>query len=291
MAKRALVFDPRQDMTGRFFEVFHNYDEQRRDVDLHHHDFFEIYYFISGNVEYRVEGKSYILQSGDLLLISPGVFHQPVVAPGSAYERIVLWIDRNYLMQFASHGADLSACFEVGGATLLHPSSYQRTSLAMLLEQLYKEYHGTKYGNKLLCHGLFLQIMTHINRMTPREDYENDHTEEPELISQTLAYIAAHYHEKISLQSLADMFYVSKYHLSHAFSARVGTSIYRYIILKRLLAAREQIADGISPSEAYQNCGFQDYANFYRAFKTEYGISPKEFAQRHDPASTHGFGT
>ena len=54
MAKRAQVFDPRQNMTGKSFEVFHNYDERRRDVDLHHHEFYEIYYFISGNVEYRV---------------------------------------------------------------------------------------------------------------------------------------------------------------------------------------------------------------------------------------------
>ena len=95
-----------------------------------------------------------------------------------------------------------------------------------------------------------------------------------------LAYISEHYNEKLTLQDLADQFYVSKYHLSHEFSARVGTSVYRYIILKRLLAAREQIADGAPPSEVYQNCGFQDYANFYRAFKTEYGISPKEFAHK-----------
>lgn len=39
-----------------------------------------------------------------------------------------------------------------------------------------------------------------------------------------------------------------------------------------------QIAAGQAPGEVYQSCGFGDYANFYRAFKGEYGISPREFA-------------
>jgi len=177
------------------------------------------------------------------------------------------------------HGADLSACF-AAAATLIRPTSYQRSTVAMLLEMLLKESRGDKFGSELYGHGLFLQLMTEINRMAERTPQKRETSEEPELIGRVLAYISDHYNEKLTLQDLADRFYVSKYHLSHEFSARVGTSVYRYIILKRLLAAREQIADGAPPSEVYQNCGFQDYANFYRAFKTEYGISPKEFAHK-----------
>lgn len=274
MPKRAQVFDPRQNMLGAHMEAFHNYDDTERIVDLHHHDFYEIYYFISGDVEYRVEGKTYILQKGDLLLISPGVFHQPVVRPGVAYERIVLWINRGFLAQFAEQGVDLSACFDPSGAVLLQPGAYQRSTLAMQLEELCTEQRSDKYGKELYCQALFVQIMTQINRMTEITSPQRAPQSEPELVGQVLAYIAAHYQEKLTLQQLADHFYISKYHLSHTFSSQVGTSIYRYILLKRLLAAREQITDGISPSEACQNCGFQDYANFYRVFKAEYGVSP-----------------
>lgn len=283
MPKRPQIFDPRQTMQDKCFEVFHNYDQHRRDVDLHHHDFFEIYYFLGGNVDYRVEGKSYVLQTGDLLLIRPGVFHQPVVQPGVPYERIVLWINRDYLMQFAAQGTDLSACFDAADAVLIQPAPYQKNTLAALLEQLYKEYNSTKLGNALFCQGLFLQIMVQINRMTAGTSHGEPVSEEPELVSQVLAHISVHYREKLTLQQLADQFYVSKYHLSHAFSSQVGTSIYRYIILKRLLAAREQIADGVPPSEACQSCGFQDYANFYRAFRTEFGVSPKDFSHSRNP--------
>jgi AraC-like DNA-binding protein len=49
------------------------------------------------------------------------------------------------------------------------------------------------------------------------------------------------------------------------------------VIFRRLLQARELMSAGEPPGEVYQLCGFGDYANFYRAFKGEYGISPREF--------------
>jgi len=71
---------------------------------------------------------------------------------------------------------------------------------------------------------------------------------------------------------------VSKYHLSHEFSSIVGTSVYRYIMLKRLLIAKQMLSSGISPGAVCINCGFGDYANFFRAFKAQYGISPRDCA-------------
>ena len=54
--------------------------------------------------------------------------------------------------------------------------------------------------------------------------------------------------------------------------------MYRYIIFRRLMASRELMEGGEAPGSVYRKCGFGDYANFYRAFKTEYGISPNEYA-------------
>ena len=92
------VFDPRQSMTKGDFEIFHYRDAKFEGVAVHQHDFYEVYFFISGNVEYSVEGKSYLLKEGDLLLINPLELHQPRIGPDqNAYERIVLWINKNYM--------------------------------------------------------------------------------------------------------------------------------------------------------------------------------------------------
>jgi AraC-like DNA-binding protein len=123
---------------------------------------------------------------------------------------------------------------------------------------------------------LFSDIIEHYGtleeRYAPRQDSE--------IVTEIVQYIYDHYQENITLESLAAEFFVSKYHLSHEFSHRVGTSVYRYVIFRRLLQARELITSGQAPGEVYQSCGFGDYANFYRAFKGEYGISPREFAQQ-----------
>ena len=90
-------------------------------------------------------------------------------------------------------------------------------------------------------------------------------------------YINAHYAEEITLDHLAQKFYVSKYHLSHEFSRVVGSGVYRYILLKRLLMARELLMLATPPGEVALRCGFQEYSNFYRAFRTHYGASPRSY--------------
>ena len=107
------VFDPRQSMTRANFEVFHYRDAKFEGVAVHQHDFYEVYFFLSANVEYSVEGKSYLLKEGDLLLINPLELHQPRIGPDQKlYERIVLWINKNYLSRLCTNNTSLSQCFD-----------------------------------------------------------------------------------------------------------------------------------------------------------------------------------
>ena len=274
-------FDSRQSMKDKRFEVFHYRDKKMDGVGIHHHDFFEVYFFLSGRVSFKVEGKSYHLEPGDLLLINPQELHQPDIEANALYERIVLWIDRAYLTALCTaSGTDLSACFNndaPGYTNLLRPTKLRRAALGQLLDRLTQEYYSDEPGSFAYAQGLLIQFMVEINRLAMATS-PVEKREEPDLVSQVLAYIGAHFQENITLESLAAEFYVSKYHLSHEFSHRVGTSIYRYVIFRRLLQAREMMSAGQAPGEVYQGCGFGDYANFYRAFKAEYGISPREFA-------------
>lgn len=274
-------FDSRQSMKNKRFEVFHYRDKKPNNVGIHHHDFFEVYFFLGGKVSFKVEGKTYHLEPGDLLMINPQELHQPDIEADTLYERIVLWIDRTYLANLCSAaGTDLSACFDHGNpahTNLLRPTKLRRAALSQLLDRLVREYYSEELGSFAYAQGLLTQFMVELNRLAQASSFVQKR-EEPDLVSQVLSYIGSHYQENITLESLAAEFFVSKYHLSHEFSHRVGTSIYRYVIFRRLLQARELISAGQAPGEVYQSCGFGDYANFYRAFKGEYGISPREFA-------------
>lgn len=285
MQNRTQSFQSRQNMEKTTFEVFRYCDPKPESVAVHHHDFYEIYFFLSGEVEYRVEGKTFLLKPGDLLLINPRELHQPIVKPDCVYERIVLWIDKNYIEGFGDGENSLTKCFDIHSPThtnILRPSGMGRTRIAELLDSMINEFYGEDYGNTLSATGAFLQFMVEINRLALQKEKVAQPVKDTVLVAQVLSFINEHYNEDLSLESIAQKFFVSKYHLSHEFTRSVGTSVYKYIMLKRLLNAKELLSQGMAPGVVYHKCGFQDYANFYRAFKSEYGVSPKELGARNE---------
>lgn len=279
------VFDPRQSMTSPTFEIFHYRDAKFEGVAVHQHDFYEVYFFISGNVEYSVEGKSYLLKKGDLMLINPLELHQPRIGPDqNPYERIVLWINKNYLSRLCTNNTSLSQCFDNTNpqhTNLLRLSKAQQSYFSTKLSELIEENGSKDYGSDLAAEAILTRFLVELNRLTLSIDkkIETDKSSST-LIPDVLTYINQHYCEKISLSSIADEFFISKYYLSHAFNDVVGTSVNRYITLKRLINAKQMLSSGIKPTTAAIHCGFNDYAGFYRAFTAEYGITPKEFVAR-----------
>ena len=271
--KRVQRFDPRQKMHSDTFEVFHYLDLESRHLDAHFHDFYEVFYFIGGDVDYWIDGSVYSLKPGDILLIRPTELHKPVPrdVASANYERIVLWLEKSYLENLED--GIFTACFAVSAETkILRPSRNLRGQLMPLFEQLVREFYADTFGSQSYTRGVLLQLLTVINRIALTGQATGDST--PTFVTDILTYINTHYGEPLSLDALASHFFVSKYYLSHEFKKAVGTGVHRYITLKRLSVAYDLLADGMSPNQAAVQCGFGDYTAFYRAFRAEYGISP-----------------
>lgn len=282
---RIHTFSSRQQMIEPHYEVHHYRDSYLREVALHHHDFYEIYFFLSGNVRYIIESQNYLLQPGDILLISPMELHQPVITHESEpYERVVIWLSKEYMDSIRTPITDLSQCFDVhtpGHVNLIRPDSQSQPTLQKLLSDLLNENDSKEYGHDIMAGSIIHILLTTLNRMAYRQSqsYQVEDRSSP-MIAQVLKYINDHYQEELSLDMLAARFFISKYYLSREFRRLMGTSVYRYIIQKRLVIAKQLMLSGESPTLLYEKCGFADYSNFYRAFKAEYGLSPKEFVDQ-----------
>lgn len=277
-------FDPRQQMQRPDFELQYKRDTYLKDVELHHHDFYEIYFLLAGDVTYLIESRIVHVMPGDLLLISPKELHQVCIQPEmSVYERYVLWVDPDTIRQLSDGRIDLLSGLDPnrpGYGNQLRLGSQDRSRIQDLMEQLHRESSGDGYGAEMLRTSLLTQLLIAINRLVLQQGaYTEESTQTSRAVRQVVNYVNLHYSEPISLDLLAEKFYVSKYHLSHEFNRQIGTSVYRYIQKKRLLMARQLLAQGKKPNEVYTSCGFGDYAGFYRAFKSEYQIGPREFAQ------------
>ena len=99
-------------------------------------------------------------------------------------------------------------------------------------------------------------------------------------IRSIILYINQHLTEDLSLDALCKQFGISKSYLNKRFKEIAGTTLWDYVLIKRLTIARQNIHNGLSIQEAYQQSGFSDYSNFYRCYVKRFGVSPKEDSVR-----------
>lgn len=279
MAKRTRNFDTRITMNGNTYEIFHYLDMKTHLMESHYHNFYEVFIFIDGDVDYWIEGSLYHLKPGDILFINPIELHRPVpVNENGKYERIVLWLNKQYLSEIEN--GLLEKCFDKTTPyyrKIIRLSPNERNTIKSLAEKLVLEYYNTEYCSSISSYGILLQLMASINRIsvshgsTPTEKNFTS-----TIITDILSYINKNFSDNLTLNSLASIFFINKYYLSHEFKRTVGTSVHRYILLKRLSIAHDLLSEGNPPGQVYMKCGFNEYSNFYKAFKSEYGIRPAE---------------
>lgn len=268
------AFNTRQKMNSKTFEIFRYKDARLKYVPIHNHDFYEIYLFIKGQVDYRIESDVYKLNQTNLLLIPPNIFHQPIIRGGETYERIVLWINKDYLHSIID-SQELLNCFTNENYILESTSRYDEIATVMqyLINGIDDESQVVKDSfNK----SMLLLLFVLINRLSKVQNSSKLEKESNPTVAKILSYINDNYLEDISLDSISDYFYLNKYYLSHLFTQETGTTIYAYIIKRRLVYAKELLLNGYSPKETCKKSGFGDYTNFYRTYKNEYGVTPKE---------------
>lgn len=281
MKKAVQSFDPRQEMGREGYEIQHKRDRYLKNVELHHHDFYEIFCLVSGDVTYAIEGRLYHVTPGDLLLISPRELHQVFVsADMEPYERYVLWVDAALIRRLSTEDADLGRCLESSGSgysNTLHPAPERRERIQTLMELIFQEAESTEFGAEMLRDSLIRQLLVELNRLSSNSQAVEQLAGSP-VVEEVVRYVNHHYGEALTLDALAGQFHVSKYHLCHAFQKQMGSGLHRFILKKRLQIARNLLSDGQKPKDVYEACGFGDYTAFYRAFRSEYGISPREYA-------------
>ena len=195
----------------------------------------------------------------------------------------MLWIDKQFLEGFNLPGETFTTCFDTSNPShtnLLRPEGVSRQFLTFLLEQLISESNSNEPYQETCALSYLAQVLILLNRLALQQRREDPAAAQDSTVYNVLGYINEHYSENLSLDDLANRFFISKYHLSREFQRLVGTSVHRYIVQKRLVMAKQMLSTGMPSSDVYQHCGFGDYSNFYRAFKAEYQISPKEYVRR-----------
>ncbi len=265
------------------FRLFRLKDKAVGEMSLHYHDFYKIFVFYGGNVTYMVEGKSYVLEPGDIVLVNRYDIHKPTVDASAAYERSILYISAECLESCRAQGYDPFLCFTQAAerkSYVLRIEDFAQSRAGTLLARM--ESGREQYGWEREQTLLFELFLLELNRFCAEGGQEREKRPGAvynRKVIDLLSYLQEHLFEDISIDTLAKTFYISKYHMMRLFKNETGYTIHRYLTEKRIAAAKEKLLQGIPAVKVSEECGFYDYSTFLRAFQSCVHMTPTAFAQ------------
>lgn len=286
------AFNTRQYMLSEDFEIFYYSDLHFGKVAPHVHDYYEFYLFLEGDAAIEIGERLMPLRRDTLALIPPGVMHHSVVAEDTdvPYRRFVFWVSRQFADRLLADSPDYAYLFQQAASGKRYLFSFPSGSFNLILSKmirLLEEVKGGRYGRAAFLTLCACDLILTMNRIV----YEEEHREsekEQDLLQALTSYIEQHPGEDLSLEALSSRFYVSRYYIAHLFRDSLGISVHQYITKKRLSGCRSAMLSGENITKVCESFGFSDYSVFYRAFKKEYGMSPKEYLEIHSPQAEAG---
>lgn len=275
------VFNTRQYMVSKDFEIYYYNDHDLTKVNRHTHNYYEFYFFLEGDISIQIDKETFPIKHGDILLVPPMLPHRPIIhSLEIPYRRFVFWVSCDYwnhLMQISPDYGYLMQYVQTSRQYIFHNDPITFNTVQSKILRLLEEIHSERFGRSAQISLCVNDLVLCLNRLIYERTVPHPQNEELDLYQQLLKYIEQHLDEDLSLETLSKKFYVSKYHIAHIFTDNLGISIHQYITKKRLTLCREAILGKSSITEIYTTFGFGDYSSFYRAFKKEYGISPKDY--------------
>lgn len=235
--------------------------------DFHSHTHYEIYFLVKGSRSFFLSNALYKMDGPALVVIPPHVVHK---TEGSSFERYNVNFSPSYLDDFQRE------ILESRALQILKLTEKEATNLLSLVQEGYALDKSTKKGeyalHTLFSYGIYLLDKSAPNRQTPHAAFE---TAIPPLILKILEYLNANYHENITLDNLAERFFVAKPTLLYNFKKYINRSPIDFLLTIRIAKAKQLlIATKQSVNDISTACGFSSPNYFGLIFKKKEGISP-----------------
>jgi AraC-like DNA-binding protein len=248
---------------------------------LHFHEDVEVLLSLSSSGDFFIENELYPLQQGSLFLLREATLHKSVA--NAYYKRYVLHIAPDTLQEFSTPQSNLLAFAQKVSGRSTRLNGRQTALLTKMFQRLEKPHDKSFCGDIKKTSQLLDFLITTFSFfedtavVNGAESANFGFTK----IAPLIRYIPAHIAEPLSLDGLADRFFVNKYHMCHIFKSATGFSVMEYIIHCRILKARELLRQGLGVQESGERVGFRSNSHFIRTFGALTGTSPLRYARKY----------
>lgn len=265
-----------------------------RHIPFEVHNCYELYYLKHGKSQYMIESKQYNVNEGEILLVNKNEFHSVTVDLEKGYDR--------YVFQFTTYPflAD-QKIIELFNRLL-------QTSNRIVSAELVKKYNLIHYFEELERIGLendcksmnfepikrdatpkdilfsgkitailYMLLASIIENLTTKDLVPSAQKETAQtLIDKILQHIYSTIERPFSLDDMAKHLFVSKFYLCREFTKYMNLSPKKYVLIKKILLARNLINEGMPAMEVALKLGFSNYSTFFYNYVNIIGTSPSE---------------
>ena len=270
---------------------FFDYDVRTEDKNMqfqHFHTFYELCVMMGPNTRHILEGKPYDMDTFDIIGIPPNVLHRSQYPPGDPCRRLIIQFNlpRN-VTGLSNEYEQLLGIFH-REAPIFRFDAELRKQLFSKLNDIFSLSSKTDPMRDLIIHLKFTEFLTLLFLNQGRNQYTNKSEMTPmeKKIYSVTSYIHAHYFEDLSLDTLAQKFYISSCYLSHQFKDVTGFTLTDYIQMTRVRNIQSLLINTRVPiTEAALSCGFASFSQFNRVFQKHIGMSPSQYRKRNQMLS------
>lgn len=258
-----------------------------RPFTKHSHTRFEITVVNSGSGEYTTENAVYPMEAGDVFVFSSKEVHQITRAGEEGLSITNLHFEPRYLgEEFSDSFGDsyIHFCFSHSPQFRNRIPAHRAAELRENHRRIKEEFlqGEEEYPLAIRAH-LHLMLIDLLRRHQYRSPVWADKKSTLFDMLSVYDYIDSHLEEELTLPELAGLAGLTPNYFSHLFKQLNGSSLWDYITAKRIEKAVRLLrnGEGLTILEIALRCGFNNTANFNKAFKKQKGITPSQL--RRDP--------
>lgn len=243
------------------------------------HEAIEIKCFYEGESTLLIDSKLIRVRAGDIVVINPYELHTTIDDGGPSRGKYHLYmVELDFFSGLKNIDIDLRHLV-CENRTSFKNYFKQNKAMYNILTSIANEYEINDEATRLCVFGLMTEFFAQLLRCGRNEDKESldNITRYQAIIEPALQLIRENYSEEITLDMLAEVCNISKFHFCRIFKKVIGMSVIQYLNSYRLKVANTMIVNsGKQIGEIASLCGFDDVSYFCRIYKKFYGCTPKK---------------
>lgn len=233
---------------------------------MHAHDQMEIYCFFSGKGSYLVEGTSYSLYAGDVIIVRQAETHRIFISGEVPYERVAVHFSPSLIRSVDERLLDPFKDRPLGIGNYFSGTAFPQ--LSGIFRDL--DFSSLSLERSMIISKIleFLVLLYDVSGKQDNIAFSGGY------LSEMVNYVNAHLFEDISAEGMSRYFSRSVSQFGRDFLRATGSSFWKYVTIKRLMSARALLQRGESAQKAAMLSGYSDYSAFFRAYRKQFGCAP-----------------